>query len=101
MTSENTIAKTRSESLDLGFNSIRHINAAVEWNVAVDPELMLFGWSSSFVKQTLLRDEYKWSLRNLPLRHVAFRRCNFIDRATEMNRAGVAASFRFPRNRLT
>src|SRR5437660_11121603 len=99
--SENTIAKTRRESLHLGFNSIRHVNTAVEWNVAVDPERMLSGWSSSFIKQTLLRDEYKWLLRNFPLRHVGFRRCDFIHRAADMHRAGAAARFRFPRTVFT
>src|SRR6266550_4566790 len=32
---------------------------------------------------------------------IAFRRCNFIQRAAEMDRAGAAASLRFPRNWFT
>ena len=101
MAGENAIAETGSESLDLRFNVLRHIDVAVEWNMAVRPERVLTTRRARFIEQTLLRDQHKRALGNFSARNLAFRRRDFIDAAAEMNCACATAGFRFPWDRLT
>ena len=96
---EDAIAKTGSESLDLRLNALRHVDLAVEWNMAVCPERVLPARGASFVKKALLRDQHKRAFGNFPARNVALSCGDFIDAASEMNCAGAAACFGFPRNR--
>ena len=98
---EDAIAKTGSESLDLRFDLIRHIRAAVEWNMAVRPERVLTTRRSRFIEQTLLRDQHKRALGNFSAHNLAFRRRNFVHAAAEMNCACATAGFGFPWDRLT
>src|ERR1043166_6522757 len=98
VTSKNAIAKTGSETLDLRFDAIRHVDVTTKGNVAVGPQRMLSAWRPSFIKQTLLRNQRKRSLRNFPARHVAFGSSHLMHRASEMNCAGATAGFRFPRD---
>ena len=96
---EDAIAKTGSESLDLRLNALRHVDLAVEWNMAVRPKRVLPARGASFVKKTLLRDQHKRTFGNFPARNVALSSGAFIDAASEMNCAGAAACFGFPWNR--
>ena len=75
---EDAIAKTGRESLDLRFDLIRHIRAAVERNMTVRPERVLATRRSRFIEQTLLRDQHKRTLGNFSARNLAFRRRNFV-----------------------
>ena len=101
MAGENAIAETGSESLDLRFNALRHIDLAVEWNMAVRPERVLTTRRARFIEQTLLRDQHKRAFGNFSPRNVALSCGDFIDATSEMNCAGATAGFRFPRDRLT
>ncbi len=98
MAREDAIAKTGSESLDLRFNTLRHVDLAIEWNMAVCPKRVLPARGASFVKKTLLRDQHKRTFGNFPERNVALSCGDFIDAASKMNCAGMAAGFGFPRN---
>src|SRR5262249_32939174 len=100
VTSKNAILKAGSESLDLRFNAVRHVAVATEWNMAVGPERMLAMRCASFIKQTLLRDQRKRTFGNSSARNVAFSSSDFVHGASEMNCAGAAAGFGFPRDRL-
>src|SRR5512132_2401274 len=101
MAGQNTIAKTGSESLDLRLDALRHVELAVEGNMAVRPERVLTTRRSRFIEQTLLRDQHERALGNFSAQNFAFRRRNFIDCAAEMNCACATAGFRFPWDRLT
>src|SRR5260370_11603714 len=101
MAGKDAIAETRSESLDLRFNLIRHIRGAVERNRAVRPERVLTTRGARFIEQALLRDQHERALGNFSAHNLAFRRRNFVNAATEMNCPCVAASFGFPWDRLT
>src|SRR5213082_4262992 len=96
MAGQNTIAKTRRESLNLRFNLIRHIRAAVERNMAVRPERVLTTRRARFIEQTLLRDQHERALGNFSTRNLAFRRRDFVNAPTEMNCSCATASFGFP-----
>src|SRR5436309_14598615 len=99
MASKNAIAKTGSESLNLRLNALRHVDLAVEWNMTVSPERVLPARGASLVKEALLRDQDKRTFGNFPARNVALSCGDFINAASKMNCAGVAACFGFPRNR--
>src|SRR6266550_6521907 len=101
MAGENTIAKTGCESLDLRFNLIRHIRAAVKRNMAVRPQRVLTTGRAHCIEQTLLCDQNERALGNFSTHNLAFRRRNFVYAATEMNCSCAPASFGFPWDRLT
>src|SRR5437763_964393 len=101
MAGQNTIAKTRRESLNLRFDLIRHIRAAVERNMAVRPERVPTTRRARFIKQTLLRDQHERALGNFSVCNVAFRHRNFVNAAADMNCACATTGFGFPRNRST
>src|ERR1041385_4025596 len=69
--------------------------------MTIGPERMLSAWCSSFIKQTLLCNQRKRTLGNFSARNAAFRRCDFINAAAEMNRARPTARFCCPRNWFT
>src|SRR5207253_7805530 len=106
---ENAIAETGGEPFDLRFDPLRHVDLVRRWtdsrwraterNVAIRPKCVLSARRARFVKQTLLRHQHKWTLRDFAARNVALGIGNFFNRAAEMNGAGAAAPFRFPRNR--
>ena len=100
MAGENTIAKTGRESLDLRFDLVRHIRAAVGRNVTVRPERMLAARRARFIEQTLLRDQHEGPLGNFSVRNLALRRRNFVNAAAEMNCSCATTSFGFPWDRL-
>src|ERR1700745_4222315 len=101
MPGEDAIAETRSESLDLRFNLIRHIRGAVERDMAVRPEGGLTTRGARFIEQTLLRDQHERALGNFSAHNLAFCRRNFVNAATEMNCPCATATFAFPWDRLT
>src|SRR4029453_15335063 len=101
MPGDNTIAKTGCESLDLRFDLIRHIRAAVERNVAVSPERVLTRRRARFIEHTFLREQPQPTLGNFSTRNIAFGRRNFVNAAAEMNCACATTSFGFPWDRLT
>src|SRR5258708_27480486 len=101
MAGKDAIAEAGRESLDLRFNLIRHIRAAVEGNMAVRPKCVLTTRRPRFIEQTLLRDQHERALGNFSTHNLAFRRRNFVYAATEMNCSCAPASFGFPWDRLT
>ena len=101
MAGEDAISETGRESLDLRFNLIRHIRAAVERNMAVRPERVLTTRRARLIEQTLLRDQHERAIGNFSTHNLAFRRRNFVYAATEMNCSCAPASFGFPWNWLT
>src|SRR6266700_2372139 len=101
MAGEDAIAETGRESLDLRFNLIRHIRAAVERNMAVRPERVLTTRRARFIEQTLLRDQHERALGNFSTHNLAFRRCECNNSPSEKNCSCATASFGFPWDRLT
>src|SRR5262245_44080368 len=99
MAGQNTIAKTRRESLNLRLDLIRHIRAEVERDMAVRPKRMLTTGCARLVEQTLLCDEHERTLGNSSTGNRTFRLSNFVYAATEMNCSRATASFGFPWNR--
>ena len=98
MAPEDAIAKARRESLDLRLNAVRHVDPAIEWNMAIRPERMASARRTRFVKKTLLCDEDKRALRNFSERNVALCRGNLVECSSEVNCAGATTSFGFPRD---
>src|SRR6516164_8050614 len=98
MPGQNTIAKTRRESLNLRFDLIRHIPAAVEWSMAVRPKRVLATRGARFIEQTLLRNQHKRAFGDVPAHNLPFGRSDFVNAATEMNCSCATTSFGFPRN---
>src|SRR5215831_1561803 len=101
MAGDNTIAKTGSESLNLRFDLIRHINIAAKWNMAVSPKRVLAARCARLIEQTLLRDQHKRALGNFSARYLALRRRNFVYVSAEMDCSRTTTSFGFPRDRFT
>jgi hypothetical protein len=100
MAGKNTIAKTGRESLDLRFDLIRHIRAAVERNMTVRPERVLAARRARFVEQTLLRNQHERTVRNFAARNFTFIRRDFVNVAAEMNCSRLPASSGFPWDRF-
>src|SRR5438067_5037808 len=98
VTRKNTIAKSRSEALDLRLDRARHVDLAAKRDVAISPKRMLAARRTRFIKRTLLRDEHEGSLGNLAVCHVTLGSSNFIDRSAEMDRARTPALLGLPRN---
>src|SRR6266568_7659689 len=101
MAGENAISETGRESLDLRFNLIRHIRAAIERDMAVRPERMLTTRRARFIEQTLLRDQHERALGNFSTHNLEFRRRDFVNAPSDMNCSCATASFGFPWDRLT
>ena len=76
---ENAIAKTGRESLDLRFDLIRHIRAAVEWNMAVSPERVLTSGARVSSNKLCCATSTNGRSGIFPRDNLAFRRRNFID----------------------
>ena len=102
MASENAIAKTGSESLDLPFDLTRHIRTAVERNMAGRPERVLTTRGARVSSNKLCCATNTNGRSGIfPAHNLAFCRRDFVYAAAEMNCACATASFRFPRDRLT
>src|SRR5262249_6799710 len=98
VTRENAVAKPGSEALDLRFDLCRHVDLTPERHMRVSPEDVLSARGASFIEKTLLRNQHKRTLRNLPECDVALGICDFVNCAAQMNRSGTATSLRFPWN---
>ena len=71
MAGKNAIAKTGSEPFDLRFDPLRHVDLAIERNMAVGPECVFTARRACFVKKTLLRHHHKRALGNFSARDIA------------------------------
>src|SRR6266480_4541641 len=67
--------------------------------MAISPKGVLSARSARLVKETLLRHQHERTVWNFATRDIALCVRNFINCSAEMNGAGAAACFGFPRNR--
>src|SRR5262249_38951468 len=90
LTREDTIAKSRREPLDLIFDSLSHVDVAICWDMAVGPKCVPLIGRACFIEQTLLCQKHEWTLGNFAARYIVFRSGDFVERAAEMDCAGLS-----------
>src|SRR5581483_11522075 len=100
MPHQNGVTEARGESLDLSFDSSRHVDRRPARHMAVGPDNVLAVRRARGAEQRRLRQENKRALRMLSESHFAFRGGHFLERATHMHCSGTAAQLSRPGNRL-
>src|SRR5207237_1204058 len=98
MPSENAVAETRREPLDLSLYSSIHFERRTVRHMTVGPGNVPSLRRSCLIEECGLGDEHERPLRRLAICHLAFRRRYFVERSAQMDRARHGALFRFPGN---
>ena len=100
MTREDAVAKPWREALDLGFDTLGHIDCRSVGHVTVSPGNVFSFRRARLVKERWLGEQNERALGMLSVGDDAFGSCNLFKRAAEMDSPGAQAIAGFPWNRL-
>lgn len=94
--SENAIAKTRGEALDLRFEGVEHVHGGAVGNVAVGPGGVLPSRGARGIEETGLREEDEGAVGMAAVADGVFGGGNFFGASAEMHGGGAETVLRSP-----
>src|SRR5438105_1707000 len=93
---QHAVPESRRETLDLVLNTACHIERRPIRHMTVCPGNVATSRRPGRIENCRLSKKNKWLFRMPAISHRTFSRCDFLKRASKMNRTGSAAYFARP-----